>query len=105
MSTAAKEFRFHLCVLLLAVGSVDVAGLCGYLQRLWGFLKRHSGHLREEPHRCCWVSRLLGEQDDDMMEAAKALLSIFLHYRYQPLPTGAGTQTSMEAFMLSKVVK
>ncbi|XP_029688135.1 protein Lines homolog 1 isoform X2 [Takifugu rubripes] len=55
--------------------------LCGYLQKLWGFLKRHSEELREEPHLCCWVGRLFGEQDDDMMEAAKALLSIFLHYR------------------------
>uniref|UniRef100_A0A674P6M4 Lines homolog 1 n=1 Tax=Takifugu rubripes TaxID=31033 RepID=A0A674P6M4_TAKRU len=62
-------------------GLLDVAELCGYLQKLWGFLKRHSEELREEPHLCCWVGRLFGEQDDDMMEAAKALLSIFLHYR------------------------
>lgn len=81
------ELCFHRCVLLLTVGLVAVAGLCGYLQKLWGFLKRHSDQLREEPHLCCWVSRLFGEQDDDMMEAAKALLSIFLHSRYEPAPT------------------
>lgn len=91
-STAAEELYFHLCVLIVTVGLVDVAELCGYLQKLWGFLKRHSDQLRAEPHLCCWVSRLFGEQDDDMMEAAKALLSIFLHYRYEPVPTTQKTK-------------
>ncbi|XP_035017638.1 protein Lines homolog 1 isoform X2 [Hippoglossus stenolepis] len=53
----------------------------GYLQSLWGFLRRCSVQLTEVSHLCCWVSLLFGEQDDDMMEAAKALLSIFLHHR------------------------
>lgn len=66
---------------LPSLGLVDVAALCDYLQKLWGFLKRHSVQLREESHLCCWISLLFGEQDDDMMEAAKALLSIFLYYR------------------------
>lgn len=65
----------------LTPGLVDVAALCGHLQQLWGFLKTHSVPLREERHLCCWISLLFGEQDDDMMEAAKALLSIFLCYR------------------------
>ncbi|KAM6950167.1 protein Lines homolog 1 [Lycodopsis pacificus] len=52
-----------------------------YLQDLWGFLRRCSVQLTEAPHRCCWVSLLFGDQDDDMMEAAKALFSIFLHHR------------------------
>lgn len=72
----------HLYVFLVTVGLVDITELRGYLQKLWGFLKRHSVQLREERHLCCWISLLFGEQDDDMMEAAKALLSIFLHYRY-----------------------
>ncbi|XP_031148552.1 protein Lines homolog 1 isoform X2 [Sander lucioperca] len=53
----------------------------GYLQSLWGFLRRCIVQLTENSHRCCWVSLLFGEQDDDMMEAAKALFSIFLHRR------------------------
>ncbi|XP_028441433.1 protein Lines homolog 1 isoform X2 [Perca flavescens] len=53
----------------------------GYLQSLWGFLRRCSVQLTENTHRCCWVSLLFGEQDDDMMETAKALFSIFLHHR------------------------
>nr|XP_046246444.1 protein Lines homolog 1 isoform X2 [Scatophagus argus] len=53
----------------------------GYLQSLWGFLKRYNIQLMEVTHLCCWVSLLFGEQDDDMMEAAKALLSVFLHHR------------------------
>uniref|UniRef100_A0A3Q0TFP3 Lines homolog 1 n=1 Tax=Amphilophus citrinellus TaxID=61819 RepID=A0A3Q0TFP3_AMPCI len=52
------------------------------LQSLWGFLRRCSFRLREVTHLCCWISLLFGEQDDDMMEAARALLFIFLHYRY-----------------------
>ncbi|XP_071346103.1 protein Lines homolog 1 [Trachinotus anak] len=52
-----------------------------YLQSLWGCLRRCSVQLKEVTHLCSWVSLLFGEQDDDMMEAAKALLSIFLHHR------------------------
>lgn len=53
----------------------------GYLQRLWSFLRRSSLELRNVTHLCHWVSVLFGEQDDDMVEAAKALLSIFQHHR------------------------
>lgn len=59
----------------------STAEVYGCLQSLWGFLKRHNVQLMEATHLCCWVSLLFGEQDDDMMEAAKALLSIFLHHR------------------------
>ncbi|TKS70405.1 Protein Lines -like protein 1 [Collichthys lucidus] len=62
-------------------GAVSATEVFGYLQRLWGFLKRCSGQLTEVTHLCHWVSLLFGEQDDDMMEAAKASLSIFLHHR------------------------
>ncbi|XP_029284603.1 protein Lines homolog 1 [Cottoperca gobio] len=58
-----------------------VTEVCGYLQSLWGFLRQCSIQLTEVPHCCCWVSLLFGEQDDDLMEAAKALFSIFLHHR------------------------
>ncbi|KAK7912975.1 hypothetical protein WMY93_013186 [Mugilogobius chulae] len=46
-------------------------------------------------HHCCSrLSSVFGEQDDDMMEAAKALLCIYLHHRQQetspaPLPLWA----------------
>ncbi|KAM7014939.1 protein Lines homolog 1 [Tautogolabrus adspersus] len=53
----------------------------GYLQSLWIFLRRCNVQLSALTHRCCWISVLFGEQDDDMMEAAKASLSIFLHHR------------------------
>ncbi|MEQ2185904.1 hypothetical protein GOODEAATRI_022920, partial [Goodea atripinnis] len=35
----------------------------------------------EVTHSCSWISLLFGEQDDDLMEAASAFLSIFLSYR------------------------
>ncbi|XP_034054734.1 uncharacterized protein lins1 isoform X3 [Gymnodraco acuticeps] len=55
--------------------------VCGYLQSVWGFLRQGSLLRTEVTHCCCWLSLLFGEQDDDMMEAAKALFSIFLHHR------------------------
>ncbi|XP_049417643.1 protein Lines homolog 1 isoform X2 [Epinephelus fuscoguttatus] len=62
-------------------GADSAAEVSGYLQNLWGFLQQCGVQLTEVTHRCCWISLLFGEQDDDMMEAAKALLSIFLHHR------------------------
>lgn len=56
--------------------------ISGMLQSLWSFLRGCSLQLEEVTHLCSSVSLLFGEQDDDMMEAAKALLSIFLHHRY-----------------------
>ncbi|XP_029931650.1 protein Lines homolog 1 isoform X2 [Myripristis murdjan] len=53
----------------------------GYLLALSGFLRQRGVPLKEASHRCCWFSLLFGEQDDDMMEAAKALLSMFQHHR------------------------
>ncbi|XP_030579941.1 protein Lines homolog 1 [Archocentrus centrarchus] len=64
------------------------------LQSLWGFLRRCSFRLREVTHLCCWISLLFGEQDDDMMEAARALLFIFLHYR---LSSGLDEAAALEA--------
>ncbi|KAG7220838.1 hypothetical protein INR49_031577 [Caranx melampygus] len=55
--------------------------ISGILESLWSFLRRCHVQLKEVTHLCSWVSLLFGEQDDDMMEAAKALLSIFLHHR------------------------
>uniref|UniRef100_A0A8C4EHG0 Lines homolog 1 n=1 Tax=Dicentrarchus labrax TaxID=13489 RepID=A0A8C4EHG0_DICLA len=75
-----KSMELHIQT---AGGTADSpAEVYGYLQSLWGFLKRNSVQLMEVTHLCCWVSLLFGEQDDDMMEAAKALLSVFLHHRY-----------------------
>ncbi|TMS13461.1 Protein Lines-like protein 1 [Larimichthys crocea] len=76
-----KSVEHHIQTAGGTAGVVSATEVFGYLQRLWGFLKRHSGQLTEVTHLCHWVSLLFGEQDDDMMEAAKALLSIFLHHR------------------------
>uniref|UniRef100_A0A3Q3XCR5 Uncharacterized protein n=1 Tax=Mola mola TaxID=94237 RepID=A0A3Q3XCR5_MOLML len=75
-----------LCLLKSMELHVQIAMLipvCLLTERiLWGFLRRHNVQLKEATHLCCWVNLLFGEQDDDMMEASKALLSIFLHHRY-----------------------
>ncbi|CAB1339039.1 unnamed protein product [Coregonus sp. 'balchen'] len=44
-------------------------------------LNQRGVQLKQGSHSCCWVSLVFGEQDDDMMEAAKALLLIYLHHR------------------------
>ncbi|XP_035508481.1 protein Lines homolog 1 [Morone saxatilis] len=76
-----KSIELHIQTAGGTAGVGSPAEVYGYLQSLWGFLKRNSGQLMEVTHLCCWVSLLFGEQDDDMMEAAKALLSVFLHHR------------------------
>ncbi|XP_029000146.1 protein Lines homolog 1 isoform X2 [Betta splendens] len=52
-----------------------------HLHKLWEFVRSCIVHLSETTHICLWVSAVFAEQDDDMMEAAKDLLSIFLHHR------------------------
>uniref|UniRef100_A0A3Q1IBR8 Lines homolog 1 n=1 Tax=Anabas testudineus TaxID=64144 RepID=A0A3Q1IBR8_ANATE len=76
-------------------GAVDSASeVYGYLQRLWAFMRQCSIQLFESTHLCCCVSRVSGEQDDDMIEAAKALLSIFLHQRYNLSLTSVKSKTA-----------
>ncbi|KAM4743932.1 protein Lines homolog 1 [Anableps anableps] len=52
-----------------------------YLHSLWTFLRRFDASQIEITHSCRWISLLFGEQDDDLMEATRASLSIFLSYR------------------------
>uniref|UniRef100_A0A3P8ZB37 Lines homolog 1 n=1 Tax=Esox lucius TaxID=8010 RepID=A0A3P8ZB37_ESOLU len=56
--------------------STDVYGC---LSALLLFLSQHGVRLGRHP--CRWVSLVFGEQDDDMMEAAKSLLLLYLHQR------------------------
>ncbi|CAN9506914.1 unnamed protein product [Ophioblennius macclurei] len=66
------------------------SGVCVHVEHLWGFLKRCSVQLAQLRHLCCWISLLFGEQDDDMMEAARALLAIFLYHREKTKNSGWG---------------
>uniref|UniRef100_A0A8C7X0S6 Lines homolog 1 n=1 Tax=Oryzias sinensis TaxID=183150 RepID=A0A8C7X0S6_9TELE len=52
-----------------------------YLQHLWGFLRRWVPPQIQVKHLCCYISVLFGEQDDDLMEAARAFLAVFLSCR------------------------
>ncbi|XP_037549247.1 protein Lines homolog 1 [Nematolebias whitei] len=60
-----------------AAGVDSVSEVCGYVHRLWDFLNRFSRSLRVD-HLCCWVHLLFEEQDDDLMEALRTCLSLFL---------------------------
>uniref|UniRef100_A0A3P8RK05 Lines homolog 1 n=1 Tax=Amphiprion percula TaxID=161767 RepID=A0A3P8RK05_AMPPE len=72
-----KSIELH----IQTTGADGATEVDGHLQSLWGFLRRYCNQLTEVTHLCCWISLLFGEQDDDMMEAAKAALSIFLSHR------------------------
>uniref|UniRef100_A0A8C2ZR59 Lines homolog 1 n=1 Tax=Cyclopterus lumpus TaxID=8103 RepID=A0A8C2ZR59_CYCLU len=71
-----KSMELHIQSAGATVGSATE--VYGYLQSLWGFLRRCSVQLTEVTHRCCWVSLLFGDQDDDMMEAAKELTELLV---------------------------
>ncbi|CAL8246590.1 unnamed protein product [Lota lota] len=45
---------------------------------LFGFLRDRGVPLTESSHLCCWYMLVFAEQDDDMMEAAKTLLALYL---------------------------
>ena len=45
------------------------------------FLQKHVGQFKGEAHSCSWILLVLGEQDDDMMESAKALIALYLYQR------------------------
>ncbi|XP_077376577.1 protein Lines homolog 1 isoform X2 [Festucalex cinctus] len=58
------------------------AGEAGvHLARLWLFLREKGVRPPDERHDCAVLPLLFAEQDDDMMEAAKAALIIFLRLR------------------------
>ncbi|XP_073320779.1 protein Lines homolog 1 isoform X2 [Pagrus major] len=84
-----KSMELHIQTAGGTAGVDGATEVYGYLQSLCGFLKKNRVELMEVTHPCCWVSLLFGEQDDDMMEASKALLSIFLHHRLSGLEESA----------------
>nr|XP_028562367.1 protein Lines homolog 1-like isoform X5 [Podarcis muralis] len=47
---------------------------------LLAFLKSHVGSSHASEHPCAWLSTLFIEQDDDMLEAAKTLLTVHLKF-------------------------
>ncbi|XP_038162751.1 protein Lines homolog 1 [Cyprinodon tularosa] len=77
-----------------AEGTDSAAEVNSYLQSLWSFLRRWRAAQAEVTHPCSWISLLFGEQDDDLMEAASASLSIFLSCRRS---SGLEDHATMEA--------
>ncbi|XP_015198441.1 protein Lines homolog 1 [Lepisosteus oculatus] len=67
---------------VLHAGSVPGFEIQGYLPSLMLFLKKHLNATEQQLcHPCSWVSVVFLDQDDDMMEAAKAMLTLYLHFR------------------------
>lgn len=78
------------CPLKLLLFEVD---LQKFMSELLTFLKPHLQPSLQLHNPCEWLSRVFIEQDDDMLEAAKASLSIYLqvtrcvYFKYFGLPT------------------
>uniref|UniRef100_UPI00398F3ED3 protein Lines homolog 1 isoform X2 n=1 Tax=Pristiophorus japonicus TaxID=55135 RepID=UPI00398F3ED3 len=87
------------CTLLFA--SCLRAELQSSVSQLMLFLRLHlqcPAHSQQLSHPCAWVSLLFTEQDDDLVEAARALLTIYTHaYRSLGSYPQENTGTSREA--------
>ncbi|XP_036400196.1 protein Lines homolog 1 [Megalops cyprinoides] len=74
------------------------------------FLNQHLTQSHRLCHPCVWVSLVFGEQDDDMMEAAKTLMLLYLYQRrvnaasaWDPCGTGCNPHCHF-IFLLQSVV-
>lgn len=72
-SLAHKDPFFSFSFLLLV-------HLESIMHPLLAFLKSHVGSSHASEHPCAWLSTLFIEQDDDMLEAAKTLLTVHLKF-------------------------
>ncbi|XP_018619371.2 protein Lines homolog 1 [Scleropages formosus] len=62
-------------------GPEPAGNLPAFLGALMLFLKQHLSGLQQLLHPCSWVSLVFGEQDDDMIEAAKVIMMLHLYQR------------------------
>ncbi|KAI1889724.1 hypothetical protein AGOR_G00165890 [Albula goreensis] len=62
-------------------GSLCSVDIRSYLSPLIVFLRQHVIQKHQLCHSCAWVSLVFGEQDDDMIEAAKTLMLLYLYQR------------------------
>ncbi|KAM6980590.1 protein Lines homolog 1 [Aplochiton taeniatus] len=75
---------------ILSAGAEAKMDLHGYLEALLLFLSQRGVPVKQDSHLCTWVSLVFGEQDDDMIEAAKVLLSVHHHHRLSAGPDEDG---------------
>ncbi|XP_053369455.1 protein Lines homolog 1 isoform X2 [Clarias gariepinus] len=52
-----------------------------YLKELLGFLQQHVLHRKVDTHPCSWILVVFVDQDDDLIESAKVLITLYLHQR------------------------
>ncbi|XP_043379278.1 protein Lines homolog 1 isoform X2 [Chelonia mydas] len=63
--------------------AAEIKDLQSFMSQLLIFLKKHlksSQHFHPNVHPCEWLSMVFIEQDDDMLEAAKSLLTVYLKF-------------------------
>ncbi|XP_051574860.1 protein Lines homolog 1-like [Myxocyprinus asiaticus] len=81
-----------LCLILLKSLEINIQFPCvkgaqsnidiqQYFIELMSFLSHHGTLLSPDTHSCSWVSVVFAEQDDDMMESAKALIALYLYQK------------------------
>ncbi|XP_029388776.1 protein Lines homolog 1 isoform X2 [Mus pahari] len=74
ITVKSLEIKFQNCA---SAAEMEVA-LQTFMSELLAFLKPHLQPSLQPHNPCEWLSRVFIEQDDDMLEAAKASLSIYL---------------------------
>ncbi|XP_048722754.2 protein Lines homolog 1 isoform X2 [Caretta caretta] len=66
-----------------STNAAEIKDLQSFMSQLLIFLKKHlksSRHFHPNVHPCEWLSMVFIEQDDDMLEAAKSLLTVYLKF-------------------------
>ncbi|XP_004759892.1 protein Lines homolog 1 isoform X1 [Mustela putorius furo] len=82
------EIKFQSCT---SANEMKV-DLQSFMSELLTFLKPHLQPSLQSHNPCEWISRVFIEQDDDMLEAAKASLGIYLKLTRQHKATESSTQ-------------
>ncbi|XP_072517018.1 protein Lines homolog 1 [Salminus brasiliensis] len=62
-------------------GAEHVVDVQQYLQELLAFLQERVAPFKGETHNCSWILTVFSEQDDDIMESAKTLTTLYLYQR------------------------
>lgn len=79
--------RWHSYHVTQALVLADVSGahraldVYPYLKELLGFLQQHVLHGKVDTHPCSWILVVFVDQDDDLIESAKVLITLYLHQR------------------------
>lgn len=77
-----QSFRFDESVMCCDVsGAQHALDVQPCLMELLAFLQQQVLQLKALTHLCSWILVVFADQDDDLMESAKVLFTLYLHQR------------------------